>query len=144
MSTSSVTQPSRGAVRACLSIPSSTPRDTPFEQVRRAYERRGSWEGPPDTVSLIPYIYMYRLYVQETVTSLVLLSGFSCEVCSADHVAYLHTIIRKEFRSPSPLCSEVLRGRLPHVEGLEGSELGQHEKLAVLCRKILQRKNPGI
>jgi len=52
MSTSSVTQPSRGAVRACWRIPSSTPHDTPFEQVRRAYERRGSWEGPPDTVTL--------------------------------------------------------------------------------------------
>jgi hypothetical protein len=56
MSTSSVTQPSRGAVRACWRIPSSTPHDTPFEQVRRAYESRGSWEGPPDTVSLIPHI----------------------------------------------------------------------------------------
>src|SRR5262245_2805967 len=74
---------------------------------------------------------------------LVLLSGVGCEVRSAEHVAYLNVIIRKEFLSPSLLCDEVLRMRLPSVDGLEGIELGQHEKLAVRCRKILQRNKPG-
>src|SRR5262249_39681942 len=73
----------------------------------------------------------------------ILLSGFGCEVHSAEHVAYLNAIIRKEFFSPSPLCGEVLRVCLPSVDGREGIELGRHEKLAVLCRKILQRNKPG-
>ena len=69
----------------------------------------------------------------------MLLSGFSFgEVWCGSRCA-LHDNPQK-FRSPSPLCSEVLRVRLPR-RGTRGSELGQHEKLAVLCRKILQRKN---
>src|SRR5262245_42986724 len=81
---------------------------------------------------------------QDSSCILVLLSGVGCEVRSAEHVAYLNVIIRKEFLSPSPLCDEVLRMRLPRVDGLERIELGNHEKLAVLCRKSFIETNPGI
>src|SRR5262245_36218868 len=74
----------------------------------------------------------------------ILLSGFGCEVHSAEHVAYLNAVIRKEFLSPSPLCGEVLRVCLPSVDGREGIELGHHEKLAVLGRKSFRETNPGI
>src|SRR5499426_3634305 len=82
-------------------------------------------------------------FSQDSSCILVLLSGVGCEVRSAEHVAYLNMIIRKKFLSPSPLCDEVLRMRLPSVDGLEGIELGNHEKLAILCRKILHRTKPG-
>src|SRR5262249_34561306 len=72
----------------------------------------------------------------------MLWSGCGGEVRSAEHVAYLHVIIRKECLSLSLLGDEVLRRRLPRVGGREGRERGQYEKLTVLCRKILQRNTP--